>query len=92
MMYWAPPRSELEGLYLAATSIAKHHELALPPCKRVVNGVRGILRAMRDLAIAAGTVDVRGRQRRPEMPAKATKPRRRPYQWRPMYEPPLGPR
>jgi hypothetical protein len=42
-------------------------------------------RAMRDLAIAAGTVDVRGRQRRAEMPAQVTKPRRRPYQWRPMY-------
>jgi hypothetical protein len=41
-------------------------------------------RAMRDLAIAAGLADARSRQRRPK-PAKASKPRRRPYQWRPMY-------
>jgi hypothetical protein len=51
-----------------------------------------VARAMRDLAIAAGTVDVRGRQKRPGQPAGVTKPRRRPYQWRPMYAPPLRPR
>jgi hypothetical protein len=42
-------------------------------------------RAMRDLAIAAGTVDARGRQKRA---GEAGKPRRRPYQWRPIGEPP----
>lgn len=48
-------------------------------------------RAMRDLAIAGGVVDVRGRQigaKRTGEARKGTKPRRRPYQWRPMYVPP----
>jgi hypothetical protein len=39
-------------------------------------------RAMRDLAIAGGVVDARGRQIGTKT---ARKGRRRPYQWRPMY-------
>jgi hypothetical protein len=44
-----------------------------------------LARAMRDLAIAGGVVDVRGRQIGAR---KAGEPRRRAYQWRPMYVPP----
>jgi len=50
-----------------------------------------VARAMRDLAIAGGVVDVRGRQigaKKAGEGRKGTKPRRRPYQWRPMYVPP----
>jgi len=42
-------------------------------------------RAMRDIAIARGVVDARGRQR---VTDKERKPRRRPYQWRPWGDPP----
>jgi hypothetical protein len=44
-------------------------------------------RAMRDIAVAKGVIDVRGRQKGTK---KESKPRRRPYQWRPMYAPPVG--
>jgi hypothetical protein len=50
-----------------------------------------VARAMRDLAIAGGVVDVRGRRigaKKAGEGSKGSKPRRRPYQWRPMYVPP----
>jgi hypothetical protein len=43
-----------------------------------------VARAMRDLAIAGGVVDVRGRQIAAKAAGEGRK-RRRPYQWRPMY-------